>query len=158
MAGTSESGGRRQSAAEARLKGNPGKRPDRVQECPLPDGEPNMPETLGPEGVRVWRFVLEQCRRVAGMVKQIDEFSLGMFCHALEDVYEIRKRLQEDGQTVGELPVNMRKALREAEATAIKLGARFGWSPSDRVGKVFGSQGGPEDPLQALLKRRSGVN
>ncbi len=147
-----------QPVALQQLKGNPGKRPHAVAEAEMPAGRPRMPETLGPEGIRVWRFVLEQCEAVPGMVRQIDEFALGMFCHALEDVYEVRRKLQEDGKLIGDLETRERKAFREAEATAIKLGARFGWSPSDRVGKVFGSQGGPKDPLQELLARRGSMN
>lgn len=150
-----ERGPPRQPAAIAEIKGNPGRRADRTEETAFPDGEPRMPETLGPEGVRIWRFIIDQCRAVPGMLKQIDEFSLGLFVHALEDVYEIRSKLFADGKTVGELEKNERIALRESESLAVKLGARFGWSPSDRVGKVFGSGGGPVDPLAALLKGRS---
>lgn len=149
------SGPPRQPSAVNELKGNPSRRKDRVEETALPDGAPSMPETLGPEGVRVWQFVCEQCSAVPGMLKRIDEFSLGMFVHAIEDVYEIRKRMQESGEIVADLDVGARKALREAEATAIKIGARYGWSPSDRVGKVFGGDGGPKDPLQELLKARA---
>lgn len=114
-----------------------------------------MPETLGPEGVRAWKFVCEQCAAVPGMLKRIDEFSLGMFVHAIEDVWEIRSMMQRDGLIVSDLPLSARKALREAEATAIKIGARYGWSPSDRVGKLFGADGGPKDPLAELLKSRA---
>ena len=155
MSGNANSGRRPQPAAEAVLKGNPGKRKDRVTETPFADGEPQMPTTLGPAGVEAWQFVVKQCSAVPGMLKLIDAYSLGMFCHAIQDVHEIREELQQTGKRVGELPLSERKALREAEATAIKIGGRYGWSPSDRVGKVFGSDGGPIDPLQALLAARN---
>lgn len=152
------SGPPRQPVALNALKGNPSRRKDRVEQSELPSGRPSTPETLGPEGLRIWSFVLQQCDAVPGMIRRIDEFALGMFCHALEDVYEIRQMMMVDGKITADLEVGQRKALREAESTAIKLGARFGWSPSDRVGKVFGSGDGPKDPLQALLERRGSVN
>lgn len=158
MSGTANSGRRPTPVAEMLLKGNPGKRKDAVTETPFPDGELQMPDTLGPFGIEAWRFVIAQCKAVPGMLKAIDTYSLGMFCHAIQDVMEIRQHLMESGKRVGELPLSERKSLREAEATAIKLGGRYGWTPSDRVGKVFGSSGGPIDPLQALLMKRAENN
>lgn len=158
MAGSANSGRRPTPVAEMMLKGNPGKRKGSVTETAFPEGELEMPETLGPAGIQAWRFVIKQCKAVPGMLKAIDTYSLGMFCHAIQDVAEIREHLMESGLRVGELPLSERKALREAEATAIKLGARYGWTPSDRVGKVFGSDGGPVDPLQALLMKRAANN
>lgn len=147
----------KQPAGAAILNGNPGRRHDRTVETPFPDGAPEMPGTLGPEGIKVWRFVIEQCAAVPGMLKAIDSHSLGLFCHAIEDITEIRRHLQESGKRVGELDKSERCALREAESLAIKIGSRYGWTPSDRVGKVFGSSAGPKDPLQELLKKR-GLN
>lgn len=158
VAGSANSGRRPTPAAETLLKGNPGKRKESVTETPFPDGVLEMPETLGPAGIVAWRFVLAQCKAVPGMLKAIDTYSLGMFCHAIQDVTEIREHLMESGKRVGELPLSERKALREAEATAIKLGARYGWTPSDRVGKVFGADNGPIDPLKALLMKRASNN
>jgi phage terminase small subunit len=158
MSGNANSGRRPTPAAETLLKGNPGKRKESVTETAFPAGELHMPETLGPAGIEAWRFVIQQCSAVPGMLKLIDVYSLGMFCHAIQDVTEIREHLAESGKRVGELPLSERKALREAEATAIKLGARYGWTPSDRVGKVFGGEGGPADPLQALLMARAQFN
>lgn len=158
MSGNANSGRRPLPVAEALLKGNPGKRKGSVTETPFPSGELAMPETLGPVGIEAWKFVIAQCKAVPGMLKLIDAYSLGMFCHAIQDVTEIREQLQQTGKRVGQLPLSERKALREAEATAIKLGARYGWTPSDRVGKVFGGDGGPVDPLQALLMARAQNN
>lgn len=158
MAGNANSGRRPQSVAETLLKGNPGKRKISVTETPFPKGELEMPETLGPAGIEAWHFVIKQCSAVSGMLKKIDTYSLGMFCHAIQDVTEIREYLRENQLRVGELPMSERKALREAESTAIKLGARYGWTPSDRVGKVFSGDGGPIDPLQALLMARASNN
>lgn len=154
MAGTANSGRRPTPVAEQLIKGNPGKRKESITETQFKDGELQMPETLGPDGIEAWRFVIEQCSQVAGMLKPIDQISLGMFCHAIEDVTEIRRHLMETGKRIGELSIAERKSLREAEGTAIKLGGRYGWTPSDRVGKVFGSDGGPKDPLAELLRKR----
>lgn len=158
MSGTANSGRRPTPAAEMLFKGNPGKRKGSVVETPFAEGELPMPETLGPFGIEAWQFVVAQCKAVPGMLKVMDTYSLGMFCHAIQDVMEIRQHLMESGMRVGELPLSERKSLREAEATAIKLGSRYGWTPSDRVGKVFGSSGGPIDPLQALLMKRAQNN
>lgn len=158
MAGNANSGRRPQPVAEALFKGNPSKSKQAVIEINFPEGRPIMPTTLGPYGVEAWQFVIEQCDAVPGMLKKIDTYSLAMFCHAIQDVMEIREYLQQDGKRVGELQMSERKALREAEATAIKIGARYGWTPSDRVGKMFGGESGPKDPLTELLKRRASNN
>lgn len=155
MAGTANSGRRPAPVAETLLKGNPGKRKEAIAEAAFKEGPLTMPETLGPAGIEAWRFVIEQCKAVPGMLKQIDQISLGMFCHAIQDATEIRKHLMETGKRVGQLSVSERNALREAESMAIKLGGRYGWTPSDRVGKLFGSEGGPKDPLMELLAARA---
>ena len=156
--GGPNSGRRPTPSSQQALRGNPGKRKSAVTETAFPDGEPEMPSTLGPAGVEAWQFVIKQCSAVPGMLKPIDKFSLGEFCHAIQDMHEIREFLQQEGKRVGQLPTSERKALREAEATAIRIGARFGWTPSDRVGKVFGGSGGPVDPLAELLKKRAERN
>jgi phage terminase small subunit len=158
MANAPGQGRKAQPAAIAGLKGNPSRRAIETQETAFPDGEPAMPETLGPAGIEAWRFVVEQCSAVSGMLKKIDTYSLGVFCHAIQDITEIREYLMVEGKRVGELDKSERIALREAEATAIRIGARYGWTPSDRVGKVFGGASGPKDPLQELLKRRGSNN
>lgn len=155
MAGNANSGRRPQPAKQAILKGNPSRVKSLVTETPFPDGSPQMPDTLGPAGVEAWKFIVKQCDAVPGMLKLIDAYSLGIFCHAVQDIHEIRTEMRENSQHAGQVSVSSRKALREAETTAIKIGGRYGWTPSDRVGKVFGSKGGPIDPLQALLQARN---
>ena len=94
MAGSANSGRRPTPVAEMMLKGNPGKRKSSVTETAFPEGELEMPETLGPAGIQAWRFVIKQCKAVPGMLKAIDTYSLGMFCHAIQDVAEIREHLK----------------------------------------------------------------
>lgn len=156
--GGPNSGRRPTPATQQELRGNPGKRKSAVTETAFPDGVPEMPSTLGPAGVEAWNFVLKQCAAVPGMLKPIDTYSLGEFCHAIQDIHEIRELLQKDGKRVGQLSKSERNALREAETVAMRIGARYGWTPSDRVGKVFGGNGGPVDPLAELLKKRAERN
>ena len=63
------------------LKGNPGKRKSSVTETAFPEGELEMPETLGPAGIQAWRFVIKQCKAVPVILNAIDTYSLGMFCN-----------------------------------------------------------------------------
>ena len=49
--GGPNSGRRPAPSSQQALRGNPGKRKSAVTETAFPDGEPEMPSTLGPAGV-----------------------------------------------------------------------------------------------------------
>ena len=146
-----------------KLKGNPGRRPINESEPQFSTDMPQCPEWLGDTGRAVWAQYVEVLSSVKGLLTAADGGMLSLLCEAWEDLHDARAEIAREGATcVSEKggcyphPAVGRKNSAAARIKAIS--AKFGLSPSDRVGLKLSPAEPQDDPLVAMLKARAGRN
>jgi len=87
-----------------------------------PAGLPVKPDWLGEKAAAMWLETVERLGQVPGLLCPLDSAALALYC----DAWRIYLENQHAG---GRLERADRK---EAAANIVKLGARFGMTPSDR--------------------------
>ncbi len=118
------------------------------------------PDFLTDEGKREWGRVTDRLRG-CGMLHEIDAPLLAAYCALWAEYVKVQEML--DGRTKGLLVKGYggrieKLPLLEVRDTALKsllaLSARFGFTPSDRVGLNSGGKQG-DDPMNALMKGKT---
>lgn len=92
------------------------------------------------------------------IMTELDRSALAMHCQAYADYIAARKELALGGLTVATIQGSVKlnplvTVMNMAWDRAIKSGALFGLSPSDRTRLSVGPKEEPSDPAEALLKR-----
>lgn len=151
------------------LEGNPGKRPLNQNEPKPAPIAPKCPSFLSKSAKAEWRRIAPQLERL-GLLTGVDMANLAGYCRAWSELvdaesflqkhgqtYQIPKR-DEEGQVVG-LYVQQwpqvtiaRKAQEEIRAYS----SLFGLSPSDRGRMTVPGAAEEEDPMERLLRKKSG--
>ncbi len=141
------------------LEGNPGKRPININEVkpiPIPD---KCPDWLSDYAKEYWDEYSEKLERL-GLLTEVDGLDFQNMCIAAGDVKELTIFINENGFTT--LTVNggtMARPEVNARYTAMKLinaiTAKFGMTPSDRVGLISTK---PEDGGSKMSKLLKGQN
>lgn len=144
------------------LTGNPGRRPIAKGEVQPSADAPTCPEWLGEVGRAYWDDVMASMP--AGFITRVDGQILSLYCHAWEVFHEARAVVKEEGATCqsekgGAYQHPEVGRMNKAFEQACKLAAKYGFTPSDRVGLLFGDKGDEEDdPLVAMMRERAGRN
>lgn len=116
------------------LEGNPGKRQLNM-ERPEPTGKASCPASLSLEAKREWRRIVGNFP--PGMVTAVDVPLLASFCEAWALHKKASERLQVEGEVIeskdGNPYQNPWLSIRNKQVEImVKIGSRFGLSPSDR--------------------------
>ena len=146
---------KRKATALRLLQGNPSHRP-------LPKGEPRpllvsarCPLDLPDEARPFWRRLAPKLRRL-GLLTELDTLAVADMCLCLARLKAAEDLIAREGLLVpGERGLVKNPACqlaREYRAAAVKWGARFGLTPSDRSGLSVGLPE-PADPFATFLAK-----
>ena len=116
-----------------RLAGNPGGRRLNANEPqPVWASAENAPVWLTPAGRMVWRDMAPKLER-AGLLTELDERLLGLFCESFAMYLAARKSIGKTGESrrTGQVKPAL-TLMKGALNTAIRLGVEFGLTPASR--------------------------
>lgn len=148
--------GRRTPSHLRALTGNPGKR--RSPNTPKPKSAiPKLPRGFHKEAGKIYKELVPVLAE-AGLVTEADAVALRDMCLCIARLQEAEQAIDEHGLTVpdgkGGVKRNPATLLaKEYRAALLQWARRFGLDPYSRDGLDV-QQGGPVDPLQALLEGR----
>ena len=141
------------------LRGNPGKQKIDPNEVKPPSDNVLCPDWIKGKAREQWDR-LAPALSTAGMLTNLDVDMFAMLCQAIADFAQYNDAIKE-----GKLPIYKQgdqiiphpliSMRRRTLADVLKLGARFGMTPSDRVGlnvKLLED----EDELKGFIKGRAG--
>ena len=114
-------------------------RPSRDGSLPAPAGEPDPPSWLDENALKVWVDVVGQLSQTPGLLAHVDGFSLGRYCQDWCEYWTLLEVIQTEGYTVQSDAGNLYQhpavgAKNKAADRLSRFEARFGMTPSDRVG------------------------
>ncbi len=159
--------------ADKKYRGNPGKQklPEnepkpsdwgklKVTDGKLPKNMPPYPDGLSDEAQIVWRRVTPDAVKM-GVFKPVDEDAMVVFCEAVAQYRRARTMIIKAGDVTktpqGFVQKNpFHTVLRDAISTIDKFGAKFGFSPADRV-RITLENVGDEDELAKFIKEGEGA-
>lgn len=123
-----------QPAAIKRLRGNPGKR--KIEDPPEPDQDNiEPPASMSFRARKVWDRYVPELKKL-GLMSNMDVDAFGSFCQAVSDYWQAVEKINEFGmisQAKGLLRLSpYMRAREQAHTEMVRLGQRFGFSPSDR--------------------------
>lgn len=136
------------------LRGNPGNRPVKTG-GKSQTGAPRPPANLKGEAFAEWSRVTSFLEK-QGKIETIDYAALVVYCSAWAMFNDARQAFDEHGSLVPGRDGGMVKnpavqIMRDASDTMLKYGAKFGFSPKDRVSLGIAPGGDEEDdPLAAF--------
>lgn len=102
-------------------------------------GVPIKPKWLGEVGSAVWDETIEKLLAVDGLLAQMDGAALSIYCDAWEDFHDAVESINQEGAVCigekgGAYPHPAVGMKNQARAVIAKYEAKFGLTPSDRVG------------------------
>lgn len=123
-------------AAIKELKGNPGKRPIKVEIQPT-KGAPVPPADLKGEAFAEWARIVPELEKV-GILCTIDRAYLVAYVEAWSAFCEARESLHTEGATImgrdgGKVRNPAAVVMKDSLDMMLKFGAKFGLSPADRA-------------------------
>lgn len=129
-------GRRPKPTALKKLAGNPGKRPLNNAEPKYPLINTRPPRFLDLEARRIWRKMLGELS-AAGVLTQVDEAMLAVFCQTWSTYVSAVKRLHEEGDIIvtekGSAYKHPLVMIRDTAADQLrKFAVEFGLTPSSR--------------------------
>jgi P27 family predicted phage terminase small subunit len=157
------------------LRGNPGKRKPNDAE-PLPEsGEPDMPEGLSKAAQKEWNVIVPQLMALK-VLSKIDGKALGGYCAAYARWLQAERDVEKYGLTIEERVIDLatgcQRVLDDRYIVKLKKNPaistsneamkmmksfliEFGMTPAARTRLRVEKPNETEDPLQALLKKKS---
>ena len=121
-------------------EGNPGKQKLPANEPKPPVGTPTCPDWLGDVGRAKWESLVRLLGRVPGLLTEADADALGLYAHTYEIFLEALREIEANGgptctgEKGGKYPHPADSRRKQAVADMLRIGARFGMTPSDRAG------------------------
>ena len=135
------------------LRGNPGHRPLATDE-PKPRGRATCPEWVCDPGKELWAHLAPDLER-EGLLTARSAAEFGAYCHerAIYAVYsDLLKGIRP--RSIGRIERYRSLALK-AQREALRLGAKFGMTPSDQVGLTVPQKPKGQDEEFLFGHRRS---
>lgn len=144
------------------LEGNPGHRPlPDVPEPTIAARPPKCPAWVCPRGKTIWRRCAAPLHKL-GLLTEIDADSLASYCHSFGRYLECEEQVTKEGILVEVINNKCKKnmvrnpaiaASKQYLDSAMRIAARFGLTPSDRM--ALGTSSDDDgDPLTMLAKAK----
>lgn len=113
-------------------------RRDRDASLPAPTGDPEPPELLRDSAREVWFRLVDLLNRTPGLLSPVDASAMARYCNSLIEYMQMQKLVDEQGYIAfGKSGPYQHPAVgirNKADDRMTKFEARFGMTPSDRVG------------------------
>ena len=137
------------------LHGNPGKEKAPVMPGKSATGKPSPPLDLRGEAFAEWCRITSYLESV-GHIEAVDYAALVVYVTAWSMFDMVRKAMEEHGPLVvgrdGALVKNpAAQVMRDSSDTMLKYGAKFGFSPKDRMNLGIGKTDAEEDGFTSWM-------
>jgi P27 family predicted phage terminase small subunit len=119
------------------------------------EGVPAKPEWLGDISSTVWDERIDECLETPGLLSPMDGPALALYCDAWQQFHDAKAIIDKQGMVaISEKGAEYQHPAvgikNKAGETIARLGAKFGFTPSDRSGLKPTVQT-PDDELSMLM-------